>query len=236
MEDDREPLFREEPASGNPDASVTPKKRGGLCLLLILSALLAVVCMIGGAIVYAYLGNRKWTKDLQSYTATQSFFLNREKICEMAFVQQTIMVDTRSDFSWNVPVPLSSKEVEVGRAGAKVKGIYLVKYGIDRASLSTWDYYPETGELLINRPQFKVVSIETLFQELDSENESLLKKLQMSERNEAFKRNRDDAAAQAAARIETERLLQDECVEQLRTLLFSFGIKLVLVEPIEPLR
>lgn len=207
------------------------KRRGG-CMMLILAMLALLVALIAGAVCYAWFSKQIGNRNFQSYTAAQSYFLNREKICETAFVQDALMVDTHSSFPWNFDFPMNVGHVELGRADVKVKSTYLVKYGIDEKSIKLWEYYPATSELQISMPSFKVLSLQTLSQEVDSENETFLKKLQTSERNEALRYNRDEAQSQASVRIEKDEKLHKECLEQLKSLLSSFGIKLVIVEPI----
>lgn len=214
------------------EASVKAARGGRGCLMFIFGSLLCLVCIIAGAILFAYYMGVKWDSKREENIASQSFLLDRQKIFEMAFVQQTVITDTASSFPWNVDIPFTDGKLQVGSAQIKVKGIYLIKYGIDQGSIDVWEYYPETHELQISTPRFKVTGIQTIFQELDSENESLLKKLQRAERNQAFKQNREDAAAQADIRIESDEETQKECLEQLKTLLSSFGINLVLVDPI----
>lgn len=204
--------------------------------MVILGMLTCLIAVIAGAVGYAWYSKQAGDRNFRSYTAAQSYFLNREKICETAFVQDVLMVDTHSSFPWDVDFPMKLGHVELGRAEVKVKSTYLVKYGIDQESIKLWEYYPATNELQISMPSFKVLSLQTLVQEVDSENETFLKKLQMTERNDALRQNRDEAKSQADVRIEKDDKLHQQCLEQLKSLLSSFGIKLVIVEPLPPLR
>lgn len=208
-----------------------PDKLKSSCLFLIMGCLACLIFMIAGAVVFSY-----WNKDFNKVdpysSATNVFILDKEKICQLAVVQQTFMVDTRSVFTWSVDVPLTENSIEMGKAEAKVKGIYLAKYGINQNAVEDWRFYPGTRELHVSTPDFKVVSVETVFQEMDSEHESLLKKIQLEERNQAFTQNREDAKAQAMAAIQTDEKLQHSCIEQLKELLSSFGINLVLLDPV----
>ncbi len=142
MQDD---MHREE----TPPAARSMRRREG-CVWLVLGILACLVCMICGGVLFAWISGKVPCFPQPGSSSSQVYVLEREKICEMAFVQQKITVDTRCEFPWNYNVPLNLGKIEIGKAEVNVKGVFLVKYGIDQAGIKLWQYYPAPRELQIS--------------------------------------------------------------------------------------
>ena len=123
----------------------------------------------------------------------------------------------------------------MGKAVVKVRGVYLAKFGIDPDQVKLWEFYPETSELQMSVPSVKLISIQTEAQEICTEDESWLKKLQKEDRNEAMQKNRMEAEVRARQMLENDPQVKQACVDQLKKLLSSVGVRLVLVEQVPPL-
>ncbi|MEG1071580.1 MAG: hypothetical protein RSE01_07170 [Akkermansia sp.] len=214
------------------------KRQGGVmahgCTIFILCFLLIVMSVFCGMMgLYFLQGKGLFCSQMEGQNKT--YFLDKKEICEMAFVQSGLIYDSHYNFTWDCEIPLPivpNMNVEIGRATMQVKGIYFAKYGIDPHQIKVWDFYPETSELQVSIPEVKLLSLQTEVQEIGVEDESLLKKLQREERNEAMKMNREGAENQARELLKSDSKLKQECIDHLRKLLLSVGIKLVLVQDV----
>lgn len=215
-----------------------PKKEGGLmkqgCTVVVLALILVVVSSVAGMLGLYALQQKGIFGGEDEGKGSTSYVLDRKQICELAFEQSGLLCDTDYECKWKLDIPLLH-DVEMGKAVVKVKGVYLVKFGIDPEKVKLWEFYPSTSELQVSIPAVKLVSIQTEAQEISMEDESWLKKLQKEDRNEAMLKNRLEAEARARRILEEDPKIKQECIEQLRKLLASVGVRLVLVEEMPPI-
>lgn len=214
------------------------KKSGGLlkqgCTVLVLTMILVLVSAGAGMLGLYSLQQKGIFGGDGAGKEGMSFVLDRKQICELAFEQSGLLCDTDYECKWKLDIPLLHS-VEMGKAVVKVKGVYLVKFGIDPEQVKLWEFYPSTSELQMSIPPVKLVSIQTEVQEISMEDESWLKKLQKEDRNEAMLKNRLEAEARAQRMVKEDPEIRQACIEQLKKLLGSVGVRLVLVEEAPPL-
>lgn len=222
----------------SPVGRVKPEKRGGLmkqgCIVAILALVLVGVSVVAGMLGLYILQEKGVIGSKSAKDAGVSYVLDRRQICELAFEQTGLICDTDYECKWKVELPLFH-DVEMGKATVKVKGVYLVKFGINPDEVKLWEFYPGTSELHASIPPVKLLSIQTEAQEICAEDESWLKKLQKEDRNEALQKNREQAEVKARQMLQDDPGIRQACMEQLKKLLSSVGVKLVLVQETPPL-